>query len=90
MGGVSALGAVADFVPVAAPATSADDWLIEAVADSRKQAQLLADLAYEAWDSEPSTERYGSYRAAQDRADALAADLAQLVRVLRPRTEAGA
>jgi hypothetical protein len=72
-------GAVAERGP-----TASTEWLIEALADARKQAQLLADLAYEAWSSEPSPVLHGAYRAAQDQADAVADDLAELLRVLRP------
>jgi len=65
------------------PSPTTATWLVEAVADSRKQAQLLAEMAYDAWIDDPSGARYVEYRAAQDRADALTDDLAQLVRVLR-------
>jgi hypothetical protein len=66
--------------PAPAPA---NPWLLEALRDSRKQAQLLADIAYEAWSTAPSAARYAAYRRAQDGADALTNDLAELVRALR-------
>lgn len=48
----------------------ADYALLEELRFVRREAQAEANLAYEDWRALPCGERYGVYRAAQDRADA--------------------
>lgn len=48
----------------------ADYALLEELRFVRREAQAEANLAYEDWRAVPCGERYGVYRAAQDRADA--------------------
>lgn len=48
----------------------ADYALLEELRFVRREAQAEANLAYEDWRARPCGERYGVYRAAQDRADA--------------------
>lgn len=48
----------------------ADYALLEELRFVRREAQAEANLAYEDWRVLPCGERYGVYRAAQDRADA--------------------
>ena len=48
----------------------ADYALLEELRFVRREAQAEANLAYEDWKALPCGERYGVYRAAQDRADA--------------------
>ena len=56
--------------------------LLEEFSFVRREAQAEADLAYEHWRAQPSTDTYAVYRAAQDRADAAQDDLADWSRAL--------
>ena len=54
----------------------ADYALLEELSYVRREAQAEANLAYEDWRNDPSSDRYMVYRAAQDRADAAQDQLA--------------
>ena len=64
------------------PRAIRDYALFEEFSFVRREAQAEADLAYEYWQSELTSEAYAVYRAAQDRADAAQDDLADWARAL--------
>jgi hypothetical protein len=51
--------------------------MFEELAFVRREAQIEADLAYDAWRRDPGADAYFVYRAAQDRADAAQDALAE-------------
>ena len=53
-----------------------DYTFLEELSSARRAAQAEADRAYRRWTRAPSEERYVTYRAAQDRADAAQDQLA--------------
>jgi hypothetical protein len=55
-------------------------WMFYELTYVRREAQIDADLAYEAWCLFPRGDRYVVYRAAQDRADAAQDELSAWVR----------
>jgi hypothetical protein len=59
-------------------------WLVAALIRARKDAQIEAELAYEAWEAISSPVRLSAYRDAQGRAEALAHDLEDLVTACAP------
>jgi hypothetical protein len=56
----------------------AAEWLVRRLAEARNQAQVMAELAHEAWRSDACAERYAAYEASVDVADAVARDLREL------------
>ncbi len=56
--------------------------LLEEYSFVRREAQAEADVAYEDWCADKTTDSYTIYRAAQDRADAAQDDLADWTRSL--------
>jgi hypothetical protein len=55
-------------------------WMFFDLEYARREAQLEAQLAYDAWCQLPGRDGYAVYRAAQDRADAAQDELAEEVR----------
>jgi len=53
-------------------------WVFDELSFVRREAQSLAEQAYEAWIAHPTRESYAVFRAAQDRADAAQDALASL------------
>jgi hypothetical protein len=67
-------------VPPAIPSGDPITWVISALKRAINDARVEADVAYEAWRADESDLHYLAYRAAQERADAVASDLAALTR----------
>ena len=59
------------------PRTTHDYVMFEELSFVRREAQAEANLAYEAWRSDVSSDAYAAYRAAQDRADVAQDQLAE-------------